>query len=98
MLQLTPEAAVYLRKVLSASPAENDVGSLDVLRVAPATAEEIRGLKISFVTYAGEHDSVTETQGFYLCVDPEFGRALDDKLIDLTPGGESVHIRSARVQ
>jgi hypothetical protein len=94
MLQLTAEAAVYLHRVLPAAPSE-EAGSHDILRVAPAAAEELRGLKLSFVTYAGEHDSVIECQGFYLCVDPELVGELEDKLIDLTPGGESVHIRSA---
>ena len=94
MLQLTPEAAVYLRKAdptTTAGPA----GDQDILRVAPATADELRGVKLSFVTSPGAHDSMSESQGFFVCVDPVLAEELDGKLIDLTPGGESVYIRSA---
>ena len=94
MLQLTPEAAVFLRAVLPSASTDEPNGH-DVLRIAPARSDELRGLKVSFVGGAREHDSVTLSQGVYLCVDPMLARELDDKLIDLTPGGESVYIRSA---
>jgi hypothetical protein len=94
---MTAEAAAFLRGVLPSASTDEPSGH-DVLRIAPAPPDQLRGLKVSFVGCAGEHDSVTLSQGVYLCVDPILARELDDKLIDLTPGGESVYIRSARAE
>ena len=91
MLHLTAEAAVHIRNAL---PAANDGAGNYLLRVAPAAPDEVHGLKLSFVTAAGEGDQVTTSQGLYLSIDRQLSYELDDKLIDLTPDGESVYIRS----
>jgi hypothetical protein len=94
MLRLTPEAAVYLHNLRSAASGDDPAGHC-VVRVVPAALEELRGLKLSLVAYAGEGDFVSESQGFYLSIHRDVADELDNKLIDTTPDGESMYIRSA---
>ena len=94
MLRLTPEAAVFLHNLRSAVSDDDPTGHC-VVKVAPASLEELRGLKLSLVAYAGEGDFVSESQGFYLSIHRDVADELDDKLIDTTPDGESMYIRSA---
>ena len=93
MLRLTPEAAVYLHNLRSAASDDDPAGHC-VVKVAPAAVEELWGLKVSLVAYAGEGDFVSESQGFYLSIHRDLADELDDKLIDTTPDGESMYIRA----
>jgi hypothetical protein len=92
MLRLTPEAAVYLRRVLPAT--DKAIGHY-LLRVSRAEPDEVRGLKLGFVNETADGDQVSARHGVYLSVDRHVAHELGDKLIDVTPDGGSVYIRSA---
>jgi Fe-S cluster assembly iron-binding protein IscA len=84
MLQISEEAATLVREVRG-----TDDGGEVLVRVAPATRGEPANLSLALVNEAQPGDEVGQSNGIGVCVAPELGRELEDKVLDVRATGSS---------
>jgi Fe-S cluster assembly iron-binding protein IscA len=92
MLQLTHEAAEWIRKLRDEQGRQDDL-----LRIAREGGSTTDGIALSFVTAAPDSDQVGLSEGVPLSVAAELAEALENKVIDVTaaPDGRRLVLRAA---